>query len=446
MSEKRDQEHLADGLSQELIDRLAHSPHLRVIARTSAFAFKGKNDSVRTIAGQLGVAHVLLGSVRKSGDALRITAQLVRAADDKQLWSQTFDRDAADIFKIQDDIAGAVAGALAAVLSDRASPQPARVPQVAAYHLVLQGDVYTNGPFQRDAERAEVAYKQAIVADPAYALPWVKLALLYMRQAYLAWTPKDEAHARAREAIEAALRIEPNSMAAHAARFRYLSRVEFAWADTRAVLDRMRAIDARDAALLPECEAQVASISGRLDEAIQIQRQIVQRDPLNAAAIGTLAFYLLHADRVEPALELLRRELEANPHAIGNHALIGVGFALLDRGEDALAAIARERHAGYRQWALALAHWTLGAHDASDAALNEMKRAPQSNAYYVAQLYAVRGKKTLAFEWLNKACTERQSGCEHIKIDRFLRPLRDDARYRALLAKLKLGEPAAVTS
>ena len=445
MSEKRDQEYFSDGLSEELIDRLARSPNLRVIARTSAFAFKGKNEDVRSIAATLGVAYVLLGSVRKSADVLRVNAQLVRASDGNHLWSQTYDRNLADIFKVQDEIAEAVARALEAVLVDRHAPR-SRPPNVEAYNLVLQGDVYSNGPFERDAERAEVSFKKAAALDPGYALPWVKLGLLTMRQAYLSWIPKNEGYAQARQAIDTALRIDPNSMAAHAARFRYLVRVEFQWAEARAELDRMRTIDPRDAVLLPECEATFASVTGKLNEAIKIQGQIVGRDPLNSAAVGTLAFYLLHDDRLAESLALFRQELQMNPHTIGSRALIGVNLALLGRPQEALAEIAAERHRGYQQWALSIAHWMLGHYGESDAALAEMKKSPSTNAYYVAQLYAVRGKKNLAFEWLNKACLERQSGCEALKIDRFLGSLRDDPRYDALLAKLKLsGEKPLAT-
>jgi TolB-like protein len=439
LSEQRDQAHFSDGLAEELIDRLAHSRNLRVIARTSAFAFKGQGDDVRAVASKLGVAHVLSGSVRKSGDRLRVSARLVRAADAHPLWSQTYERDLADVFKVQDEIASSVATALEAVLTDQPLHRGVRVPDIEAYNLVLQGDVYTHGPFERDAQRAEVAYRQAIELDPGYALPWARLAALQLRQAELAWTPKREAHARARQAIDAALRIDPNSMAAHAARFRYLVRVEGRWAGARAELDRMRAIDPRDALLLPECEATFASVTGHLDEAIQIQRGIVERDPLNAAAIGTLASYLLEADQFDASLALFQRELQMNPHAIGSHALIGVNLALLQRFDDALPVIAQERHKGYRLWALSLAHGLRGQRDAADAALAELKAAPDSNAYWIARLHAARGNKAAAFEWLHKACSgERQHGCDLLKIDRFLRNLRDDARYAALVAKLGL--------
>src|SRR5262249_24760288 len=156
------------------------------------------------------------------------------------------------------------------------------------------------------------------------------------------------ANAQAKRAIYTALQIDPQSMAAHAARFRYLVQVEYQWADARAELDRMRAIDLGDAQLLPDCEAYLASVSGNLYEAIRIQRQIVDRDPLNSAAIGTLAFYVLESSRFEESLALFRQELRLNPHAVENHGFIGVALALLGRGDEALIEIAAERHEGYR--------------------------------------------------------------------------------------------------
>jgi eukaryotic-like serine/threonine-protein kinase len=446
MSERHDQEHFSDGLSEELIDRLSHSPSLRVIARTSAFAFKGRNEDVRSIASKLGVGYVVSGSVRKSESVLRIAAQLARASDGKQVWSQTYDRSLADVFKVQDEIAGAVANALEAVLVEPQARRAALAPNVEAYNLVLQGDVYGNGPYERDAQRAEVSFKKAIALDAGYALPWAKLANLYMRQAQLSRMPKQEAHAQARQAIDTALRIDRHSIAAHAARFRYLVQVEFDWAEARAELDRMRMLDPREAVLLPGCEATFAGVSGNLDEAIKIQRQIVQRDPLNAAAIGTLASYLLEADRFEESIALFVRELQMNPHAIGSHGLIAVNLALLGKAVDALVELTREPHKGYRLWAQAIAQWVLGQKTESDAALAELKQSPQTNAYWIARLYALRGQKDLAFEWLNKACGEHQTGCDLLKIDRFLRNLRDDTRYTALLTKMKLdGAPPPPT-
>jgi tetratricopeptide (TPR) repeat protein len=209
------------------------------------------------------------------------------------------------------------------------------------------------------------------------------------------------------------------------------------------VLDRMRTLDARDPVLLPECEALFAAIGGNLREAIQIQRQAVEHDPRNAAALGTLALYLFHADRIDDAMALLRRELALNPHAPGSRGLLAVGLALRGRGADALAETAQEPHRGTRLWAQAIVHTLLGRRAESDVALIELRRdAAGADAYRVAQVYALRARPQPALEWLNRACSQPPSGCETLRIDRFFAGLRDDARLRALLARLKLdGEP-----
>ena len=177
LSEQRDQEHFSDGLAEELIDRLAHSRNLRVIARTSAFAFKGQPDDVRTVASHASAWRTCCrAACARAARCCASTHGWCGRWMAHPLWSQTYERDMADLFKVQDDIASSVATALEAVLTDRPMHRGVRVPDIEAYNLVLQGDVYTHGPFERDAQRAEVAYKQAIELDPAYALPWAKLA------------------------------------------------------------------------------------------------------------------------------------------------------------------------------------------------------------------------------------------------------------------------------
>ena len=328
------------------------------------------------------------------------------------------------------------ASGAASASRDGASPRHSE-----AQALMQEGDVYANGPFERDAQRAEISFRKAAALAPDDALPWAKLALLHLKHA--AWSPstRDERLPLAREAIETALRIDPDSMAAHAARFRYAVQVEHRWGDARGELDRMRMIDAKDAAWLPACEAHLAAVVGRLDEAISIQRQVVQRDPLDSSALAALAFYFFQSDRFDETLAASHLELEVNPHAVGTHALMGVSLALQGKGEQGLAVIAREGQPAARLWALSLAYWTLGRRDESNAALNELRRHPKGNAYAIAQIYAFRGARNPAFEWLNRACLERPGGCENLKGDRFFRALREDPRHRALLAKLKLDEP-----
>jgi len=179
ISGDKEQEYFSDGLSEELIDHLVHSADLKVIARASSFQFKGRNEDVRSIARKLGVTHVLEGSVRKGGEQLRITAQLISASDGAHLWSQTYDRNLVDVFKVQDEIAEKVAQALRVALRN-GHRAVNREPDVRAYNLVLEGNYFKAHRTLRDVEKAAQLYQQAIDIKPDYALAWARLASAYL--------------------------------------------------------------------------------------------------------------------------------------------------------------------------------------------------------------------------------------------------------------------------
>src|SRR6266436_1871387 len=214
MSEKHDQEYFSDGLSEELIDHLSHSPELKVIARTSSFSFKGKNEDVRTIASKLGVAHLLEGSVRKDGKSLRITAQLIRASDGTHLWSQTYERNVSSIFKVQDEIARTVAGALKVALASDNGAQggPAGT---EAYDAFLRGKYLLQRLTKEDNERALAAFRESIRLDPTYPMAWVMVGKAYNQQGLFGWRPPRQAYAEARKAVDRALAMDSNLAQAH---------------------------------------------------------------------------------------------------------------------------------------------------------------------------------------------------------------------------------------
>ena len=183
MSAGKDQEYFADGLSEELLNLLAKLPELRVIGRTSSFQFKGRNEDLRAIGEKLNVAHILEGSVRKSGEKLRITAQLIRAADGSHLWSESYDRTLDDIFAVQDDIAGEVVKALKLTLLGPTSVTRSRPVDPEAYNLALQGRFFLDRRGQKDLERAVEYFQRSRERDPEYAPAWAGLSQAYARQA-----------------------------------------------------------------------------------------------------------------------------------------------------------------------------------------------------------------------------------------------------------------------
>ena len=217
MSAGKDQEYFADGLSEELLNLLAKLPELRVIGRTSSFQFKGRNEDLRVIGEKLNVAHILEGSVRKSGEKVRITAQLIRAADGSHLWSETYDRTLDDIFVVQDDIAGEVVKALKLTLLGTTSMTRSRPVDSEAYNLALQGRFFLERRGQEDLERAVDYFRRSRERDPDYAPAWAGLSRAYARQADNGFVPAADGYRRAREAAEKALALDPQLADAHLA-------------------------------------------------------------------------------------------------------------------------------------------------------------------------------------------------------------------------------------
>ena len=265
MSEKQDQEYFSDGLSEELIDHLVHSPDLKVIARTSSFQFKATNDDVRAIARKLGVTHVLEGSVRKAGQQLRVTAQLIRASDGMHLWSQTYDRKLVDIFKVQDEIGEEVSQALHVALRNG---RPALQPNLRAYNLVLEGNYFKARETLGDAERAAELYLEALDISPDYALAWARLASAYLREENIKGAPSEDQNRKVLDALNRALLLDPNLAWAYYTRAGFEMNVAWNWAAAKADTKRVRAIDPQFERL-PSAFADLALVFGDVARAVE---------------------------------------------------------------------------------------------------------------------------------------------------------------------------------
>ena len=213
LSQEQDQAHFSDGISEEILNQLNKTRTLRVIGRNSSFSFRGQAVNIPDIAQKLDVTHVLEGSVRKSENRLRITARLVEAASNSQVWSKTYDREIGDLFVVQDDIAGEVAGALDATLASRVEPAP----DLEAHNLFLQGELFYNRRAPGDIERSVKYYKDALAIDPGYARAWAALAGAYSLLAYEGnmprnrrWKPRAPRHARRSISIRSSPRVTPD--------------------------------------------------------------------------------------------------------------------------------------------------------------------------------------------------------------------------------------------
>jgi TolB-like protein/Tfp pilus assembly protein PilF len=431
MSADPDQEYFSDGISEELLNLLAKIPELRVTSRSSAFSFKGENLEIPEIAQRLNVAHILEGSVRRSGNEVRVTAQLIDARSDTHLWSESWDRTLNDIFAIQAEIAADVAAQLKITLLG-AAPTVEET-DAEAYALFLQAR-YLGRQFTADGfEQSVVLYQQALAIDPDYAAAWGGLAADYARQANSGLRPLDEGYQLAREAANRALAIDPEYAPAHAELGRSTMVYDGDLAAAARHYERALELEPTNTDILANA-ARLAQSLGRLDEAVALQEYAVARDPVSSIGHSGLGIAYLWAGRLDEAIASFRTALSLSPGRI--FAQSGIGVALLLKGEPeaALAAIQQESSEDWRLIGLVMAHHALGQAAESDAALTELiEKYEQGWAYNIAYVLAYRGEADRAFEWLDKAVQYNDPGLHHIAQDIEFANIHDDPRWLPFL-------------
>jgi TolB-like protein/Flp pilus assembly protein TadD len=431
MSEKKDQEYFSDGLSEELINLLTKIPDLHVPARTSSFYFKGKSEDIPTIARRLMVTHVLEGSVRQSGKHIRITAQLVRADNGYHLWSETYDRNLDDVFKVQDEIARAVVKVLRVSLLGGAAPMEKAVQSAQAHSLYLQARsiYYARADALKDFKKVEAYLRQALTVDNSYAPALVLLAESLAERGE--W-PK------ARQAVDRALLLDPKSPEAHTVKGEILFRYDWNWADAQAQFRDALALSPGNASAI-YWTGILAIWTGRYEEGLQLQRRSVELDPVNPDKQLGYAWTLLHGGRFAEALAVAAKVSDLAPARSEPYQL--VGYVLLAKGapDQALAEFERAGEEFFRLWGRAMAYHDLRNFAASNAALDELeKKYPDS--YVCAQVRAYRGDVDQAFAWLERGIHEHNDNIVYVKTDTFFRNIMSDPRYKAFLRKMKLPE------
>ncbi len=435
-------EYFSDGLSEELIAALAQISGLKVIGRSSSFRFKDRKEEPRTIGEKLGVSTLLDGTVRKQGERVRIVAELVNAADGIQLWTRTFDRELKDIFAVQQEIARAVAESLRVTLlgSEEKSTQMA-TNSVEAHNAYLQGHFYSVRRNAEDYRKAIDYFDQAIQLDPNYALAYAERSEVWTVIGDLTGQ-RSTAFPNARSDAEKAVAIAPSLAEAHAALGWVRAFAEWKFAEGLSELQRAKELSPANPTA-NDLLARVIVYTGRMEEAEHQARQAVELDPLSAAAQFTLGRVLFYAGKLDEAYAAGRKLAELQPSASSSHRWQVLVAVQRGDGETALREAQLEPDESIRPFELALAHYIRGDKKASDAALADLvAHSREGLAYQIAQVYAVRGEKDNAFEWLQIAFDNHDGGMPSLLVDPVLRGLRDDPRYKNLVAKVGLPGPS----
>ena len=442
MSEDKNNEYFSDGLSEELIDMLTKIQELRVPARTSSFFFKGKQSTVADIAKALSVTYVLEGSVRKSGRKLRITAQLIRVDNGYHVWSETYDRQLDDIFKVQDDIAGAVVNALKVTLLAGETPKATETSSSEAYNLYLQARaIMTNSPQLADSQRAIDCLQRALKLDPKFARAWADLASIRVGDyLYFGSGNYQQVLAEARYAAEQALRLDPKLSDAHLTMGQILNDIDWNWKAAEIEVNQALALDPGNADAF-EKASDIALTQGRFDEALQLAQKAVTRDPLGAWKYGVVGNADKASGRLIEAEAAYRQALEKAPTMSQLHLM--VGWVLVARGEPAaaLAEMEQETDDTYRHVGRAMALDPLGRKGEADRelAVTEAKYAREAE-FPIAMVYANRNDRDRAFAWLERAYQQHDDWLQWLPGEPLMKNLRGDPRYTVFLRKMNLPE------
>jgi TolB-like protein len=442
MSQGHDQEFFADGMAEQILDVLAKIPSLKVIARTSSFQFKGKSEDARVVGEKLGVATLLEGSVRKSGDRMRVTAQLIRTADGSHLWSEVYDRQVSDVFRTQDEIAGAVVSALRVSLLGTPAQRAAPTANTEAYTLYLEALASYNRYTAADVAAAQDQARRALALDPQFAAAWDLLAAAYAANMVFGTAEGfEKTRQRMTEAAHRALAIDPQLPGPHVTLANSFFFLDFDYAGSQHELKAALELAPNNPGAL-DLAAYLAIASCHLDEAERDARELLERDPLSIDSYRTLGTTLWFRGQLAESEAVYRRVIALSPEAESMRYRLSLVLLGAGRPQEALQVAEAEPDVTWRSFGRAMALDTLGRRTEADAVLAQLVRDPLASvagAYQIALVYANRADREGAFRWLERARKGRDPGfSNYLKCDPGLAGLRSDPRYAAMLAQLKL--------
>ncbi len=457
MSPQKDQEYFCDGIAEELINALSQLPRLRVVCRSSAFHFKGQACDIQEIGAKLRVNTVLEGSVRRAGDRLRISVQLVNVADGFQLWSQRFDREMRDVFAIQDEISRAIVDTLKVKLAGEPGQRlvPSGPGNLEAYSLCLKGRYCWNKRTPEGLVKSIEYFQQAIAADPSHALSYAGLADSYIILALFGTVAPSNAWPKAKEAAAKALELDDTLGAAHASMGAILSTYEWDWAKAELEFQRALALNPGDATARHWYAVHYLAPMGRLEEAVAELRSALELDPLNLVINANLGAILYFQRAYDSAIEQCRKTFELEPNYYFTYWVLGRAYEQKGMPEEAVAAL--EKSAVLSGGA----PLTLGTLGHAYAACGRVEEARQllsqleekSKTCYVPSIAPSvvlqgLGEKDHTLDRLEQALEERSGFLIWYNVDPRFDPLRADPRFQAIMRKVGLihEEPAGFSS
>jgi TolB-like protein/Flp pilus assembly protein TadD len=441
LSEDPSNEYFSEGLAEEIIDRLTRVRGLRVVARSSSFRFKGSAQDLREVGRALDATAVVEGSVRRAGDRLRVTAQLVNVADGFHLWSQSYERKVSDVFAIQDDVARAIASALRVELRVGFEPRPdPPTGNLDAYNLYLEGRYHMNHEALAGLELAADRFERATEADPRYAAAHAALAETYALLAYYKLRPAPAAWAKAKAAAERALALDPTVAEAHAVRGLATALNEWRWDEAEPFFHRALELDPHS------CDVRVAYIwglllpRGRTTEAAAQADEAVALDPNSSLAHQVRSFVLLIQGRLPEAIESYRRATELNPSHGDLQWDLGMALAYAGRKE---AALRQFQLGGNIQsggdWSPGVTEYALlGEPGKARAIIDRWPGFHEQRPIFIAHAYGLLGDTDQAARWLERAYDERDPQVIWAKVDPRLAKVRSDPRIQSVIRKIGL--------
>jgi TolB-like protein/DNA-binding winged helix-turn-helix (wHTH) protein/Flp pilus assembly protein TadD len=442
MSATKDEEYFSDGLAEQLINDLAKISGLKVVGRSSAFQFKGRNEDVREVGRKLGVANVLEGSVRRDGNHVSITAELIKADDGFQLWSQTYDREIKDIFGVEDDIAQAASEALRVKLLG-GNGQPVspnlRSTNAEAYQAFLQAQYFSGRGQSKEELGKALAYTDtAIKLDEKYAPAWALRSSVQNEMAEYGLIDPTEGYRKARADAERAIALDPALASAYLALANTQIDYDWDWDAANISLTKAASLEPGNVEAF-RLRSHLSRILGDLDQATRLYEQVVALDPLRPNSYSGLEYLLYVGGRYEDAQATLQKALDLNPQATYVDLTMGEALIVEGKPQQALAEIEKEPIEWGKLTGRALACHALGREQDSNVALASLiEKYGSAGAFQIAQVYAYRGESDRSFEWLERAYKQRDPGLPEIKTDPLLKNLRHDPRYTELLNKMHL--------